>query len=210
MAALFPIFLKLQGRKCLVVGAGKIAEQKLGSLIEAGAAVTVVAPEASEAIRQRVNAGEVRWHQREFAANDIDGAVLLIAATGNPDVNERVFQEAEARGILCNAVDEPKRCHFYYPSVVRRGDLQIAISTNGKSPALAQRLRAELEARFDTAYADWVEWLGTVREMYFRSRMKREERVTALHRIAAAPVYERFKSARSRRAEVSSREVLHG
>lgn len=204
MAALFPAFLKLEGRTCIVVGAGAIAEQKLGGLIEAGASVTVVAPEASARIREQVYAGAVQWKQRAFKPSDLDRASLVIAATGDPRINERVFREAEVRRILCNAVDEPERCHFYYPAVVRRGDLQIAISTNGKSPALAQRLRIELESLFDSSYAEWLQWLGAVRNLYFHTRVAREERVKALHRIASRPVFERFRKARNaRRAEVN-------
>jgi precorrin-2 dehydrogenase/sirohydrochlorin ferrochelatase len=206
MAALFPAFLKLQGRTCLLVGAGAIAEQKLGGLLEAGASVVVVAPHASSMVVEHARTGILQWRQREFIAADLDGATLVIAATGNPQVNEDVFREAEQRGILCNAVDEPERCHFYYPAVVRRGDLQIAISTNGKSPALAQRLRVELEALFDSTYADWLQWLGQVRDLYFRTHVAREQRVRTLHQIASRPVFERFRN--SRRSATS--EMPHG
>src|ERR1019366_9055104 len=144
----------------LIVGAGAIAEQKLGGLPEAQASVVAVPPDASSMVVEHARTGLLEWRQREFIAADLDGVSLVIAATGNPQVNEDVFREADRRGILCNAVDEPERCHFYYPAVVRRGDLQIAISTNGKSPALAQRLRVELEALFDSTYADWLQWLG--------------------------------------------------
>lgn len=206
MASLFPVFLKLQGRTCLLVGAGAIAEQKLGGLLEAQASVIVVAPHASPMIAEHASTGRLQWRQREFHAADIDGVSLVIAATGNPRVNEVVFREADRRGILCNAVDEPERCHFYYPAVVRRGDLQIAISTNGKSPALAQRLRVELETLFDNSYAEWLQWLGQVRDLYFRAHVAREQRVRTLHQIASRPVFERFRN--SRRSATS--EVHHG
>jgi precorrin-2 dehydrogenase / sirohydrochlorin ferrochelatase len=204
MATLFAAFLKLEGRRALLVGGGSIAEQKLGGLLEAGASVTVVAPQASLTIREKASDRRLQWFAREFQPSDLDHTFIVIAATGNPEVNERVFREAEARGILCNAVDEPERCHFYYPAVVRRGDLQIAISTNGKSPALAQRIRIELETMFDIAYADWLQWLGDVRDLYFRARVEREQRVRALHHIASHSVFERFRrSPRVRRNEVS-------
>ena len=194
MSALFPAFLKLTGRKCLVVGGGPIAEQKLGALRESGAVVVVVAPHVIDSIRQPIHSGAVQWIAREFKRSDLDGAWLVIAATGNPQVNEEIFREADRRGVWCNAVDEPERCHFYYPSVVRRGDLQIAISTNGKSPALAQRLRVELEAWFDSSYEQWLNWLGHVRELYFRNHVGREQRVRTLHRIASSEVYERYRA----------------
>src|SRR4051812_4204213 len=118
MANLFPIFLKLEGRRVLIAGAGPVAEQKLDGLLRAGAAVHVVAPEATDLVRRLARDGGLRWSQREFAVSDLDGVGLVIAATGNQVVNESIYREAEIRGILCNAVDEPERCHFYYPAVV--------------------------------------------------------------------------------------------
>jgi precorrin-2 dehydrogenase/sirohydrochlorin ferrochelatase len=203
---LFPVFLKLNGRRCLVVGGGAIAAQKLPGLIEAGADVTIVAPKLSAGVLRLVKPGQARWIEREFESDDIDGALLVVAATGDPDVNECIFRAATSRGILCNAVDEPERCDFYYPAVVRRGDLQIAISTNGKSPALAQRLRAELEAHFDAAYGEWLAWLGSVRELFFRTRIEPEKRRRALHQVASRAVYERFRASRQRK----NAEARHG
>jgi precorrin-2 dehydrogenase len=199
VAQLFPLFLKLETRRCLLVGAGTIAEQKLDGLLVSGAEVVVVAPQANGRIRELSEQERITWIERTYQREDLEGVTLVIAATGNAEVNEQVFRDSEANGILCNAVDEPERCHFYYPAVVRRGDLQIAISTNGKSPALAQRIRAELETQFGTEYADWLEWLGTVRTLFFRRPIKPEQRRSALHRIAAQNVYERYRSYRQRR-----------
>src|SRR6266852_8178694 len=117
-------------------------------LLLAEARIRVVAPEVSAAFVKPIRGGRIEWIPRKFAAGDLDGATLAIAATSAPGVNASVFREAEARGILCNAVDDIENCHFYYGSIVQRGDLQIAISTNGKSPALAQRLRQELDQPF--------------------------------------------------------------
>src|ERR1035438_7936052 len=141
---LFPIFPKLTGRLCIVIGAGNLAESKIESLLAANAAVTVVAPHASPRIVSLAEGGEISWHQREFASGDLSGQFLVVAATNIPAVNRAVFAEAESTGVLINAVDDPPFCDFYFPSVVRRGDLQIAISTAGHSPALAQRLRQEI------------------------------------------------------------------
>ena len=198
MANLFPIFMKLERRRVLVVGAGAIAEQKLGGLLQAGAEVHVVAPVASERVQSLAASGEVQWAQRKYTASDLDGAVLVVAATGAPQVNDLIYRDASALGILCNAVDEPERCHFYYPAVVQRGDLQIAISTAGQSPALAQRIRKELEQRFDAGYADWLDWLGTVRRFLFTKPIDPQRRRSVLHRIARADVYENYQ--RSKRA----------
>ena len=129
-------------------------------------------------------------------------AFLVVGATSKPLVNEVVFREAESRGVLCNAVDDPKHCHFYNGSIVQRGDLQIAISTNGKSPALAQRLRQELESQFGPEYELWLEWLGSAREILRagESESSAEDKKAALHHLASQPMFEEFlkRSAASR------------
>ncbi|MBI3667226.1 MAG: bifunctional precorrin-2 dehydrogenase/sirohydrochlorin ferrochelatase [Acidobacteria bacterium] len=168
---LFPMFLKLEGRRCLLVGAGAVAEVKLGSLLAAGADVLVVAPRATDQIRAALLEGKFRWKQRPFAPSDLDGMFLVVAAADSPQVHEVVYYEAQKRGVLCNVVDEPGRCDFYYPAVVRRGPLQIAISTSGRSPALAQRLRQQLERQFGLEFEDWVERLGAVRDRLLARKM---------------------------------------
>jgi precorrin-2 dehydrogenase/sirohydrochlorin ferrochelatase len=203
---LFPIFLKLEDRKCVIVGGGAMAEQKLSLLLEAGASVTVVSPAATSTIERYASEGVITWSKRPFEPVDLDGALLAISATANREVDEVVYREAERRGVLCNTVDDPPRCHFYYPSVLRRGDLQIAISTNGKSPALAQRLRKELENTFDASYEQWLDWLGKVRELYFNSPIEPVKRIHSLHRIASRTVYERFRESRAARLK----EASHG
>ena len=199
MANLFPLFLKLEGRHCLVVGGGGIAVQKLDGLLSAGANIHVVAPEADDRIRELVSDGQLSWSRREFRPADLISTVLVVAATGDPILNATVFGEAQSRGVLCNAVDEPRHCDFYYPAVVRRGDLQIAISTAGHSPALAQRIRKTLERQFDENLGEWLTWLGNVRRLFFSRRIDPIRRRTALHRIASQEVYERFARARGRK-----------
>jgi siroheme synthase-like protein len=190
---LFPIFVKLQQRLVVVIGAGEIAAQKIDGLLRAEARIRVVAPEVSAAFVKPIRAGRIEWIPRKFAAGDLDGATLAIAATSEPGVNASVFREAEARGILCNAVDDIENCHFYYGSIVQRGDLQIAISTNGKSPALAQRLRQELEQQFGPEYEVWLEWLGAARELLRAADGGgTESNKQMLHQLASKPMYERF------------------
>lgn len=199
MASLFPIFVKLKGRRAVVVGAGAIAKQKLGGLINSGAQIHVIAPEASPSIRELAQQERLQWSQRSFEAAELNGATIVISATSNAELNAEVFRQAEARGILCNAVDQPDHCHFYYPSVVQRGDLQIAISTAGKSPALAQRLRKEFEQAFGNDYENWLNWLGRVRGLFFEKNISRQTRVRTLHQIARNEVFERYVQARQRR-----------
>lgn len=184
-ANLFPVFLKLAERPCVVVGACEIAAAKIAALLEAGAHVTVVAPQANSYVRELAAAGKLRWIEREFRANDLVGAFLVIAATSEIEVNHAVFVEAQRRGILTNAVDDPPHCDFYFPAVVRRGALQIAISTSGESPALAQRLRRELEASLNESLGDWVAALGKLRRKILATVPPSDARKRLLHSLAS-------------------------
>ncbi len=189
--SLFPMFVKLQGRTVVVVGAGVIAEGKIPGLLAAEARVRVIAPEATVQITQWASEGKLEWLARKFLPSDLDGASLVIAATSASGVNHAVFLEAEARGIFCNAVDDIENCHFYYGAVVRRGDLQIAISTNGKSPALSQRIRKELEAAYGEDYSEWLERLGNTRNV-LRAKATGDESVKSiLHGLASEEMFER-------------------
>jgi precorrin-2 dehydrogenase/sirohydrochlorin ferrochelatase len=190
--SLLPIFVKLRNRLVVVVGGGAIAEGKIESLLAAEARVRIVAPQVTPAIAKWIEQGRVEWHAKAFAPPDLDGAFLAVAGTSAPGVNEAVFAEADARGILCNAVDDIEHCHFYYGSVVQRGDLQIAISTNGKSPALAQRLRVLLEKQFGPEYEVWLEWLGAARELLRAGDNSADSKKVLLHHLASEPMFERF------------------
>ncbi len=187
--ALFPIFLKLTARRCIVVGAGNLAESKIESLRAAEADVTVIAPWASPAIVELAASGEVIWHQRPYASGDVlDGTFLVVTATDVPEVNRAVYLEATGKSILCNAVDDPPYCDFYFPSVVRRGDLQIAISTAGDSPALAQRLRKEINAALPRDMGAWLAELGDLRREVKLLEPLNEERKNLLHTLATREV----------------------
>jgi len=200
--SLLPIFVKLRDRLAVVVGGGAIAEGKIDGLFAAEARIRVVAPRVTRAIAEWIAEGKVEWRAEAFAPADLDGAYLVIAATSAPGVNEAVFSEADARGILCNAVDDIEHCHFYYGSVVQRGDLQIAVSTNGKSPALAQRLRLQLEKQFGPEYELWLEWLGAARELLRAGDGSTDSKKLLLHHLASQPMFERFlQEARRHRAE---------
>ncbi len=194
------MFVKLEGRECLVVGAGNIAEGKIPGLLQAGAKIRVVAPQANTAIAGWAASGKILWQQRGFTPSDLDGAFLVIAATSLRDLNEVVFREARERGVLCNAVDDPEHCDFYYPAVVRRGALQLAISTAGQSPALAQRLRRELEEQFGPEYAEWLEQLGKERERLFASDLDPEARRKLLHDLASREAFAAAPEAKGERS----------
>ncbi|GAC1423793.1 MAG: bifunctional precorrin-2 dehydrogenase/sirohydrochlorin ferrochelatase [Acidobacteriaceae bacterium] len=209
--SLFPIFLKLTGRPCLVVGAGNLGESKIESLQAANARVTVIAPRASQRIVALAEAGEVLWHQREYAPGDVAGQFLVVAATDAPEVNRAVFAEAEAANILINAVDDPPFCDFYFPSVVRRGDLQIAISTAGASPALAQRLRKEINAILPLDAGDWLAELGNLRREVLQLEPLNTARKELLHQLASREVcgYDACPSRQMARAHARTNPIQH-
>jgi len=193
---LFPMFLKLSARPCLVLGAGTIAESKIAGLLEAGGRVRVVAPEATPQVRSWAQSNSIEWHQRSFQPDDLTGMFLVVAATSSAELHQRIFEEATRRGVLCNIVDVPVLCDFYYPAVVQRGALQIAISTAGKSPALAQRLRKQLEEQFGAEFEEWLAQLGEVRDRLQSSKLDPEERKRLLHEDASEEAFEAFRRKR--------------
>ena len=179
------MFVKLDGRRCLVVGAGSVGEAKIESLLAADAAVHVVAPAATPKVRDWAREGRIEWSAREYDADDLAGMFLVIAATNSPVLHEEIYAEARRQKVLSNTVDEPQRCDFYFPAVVRRGELQIAISTGGLSPALAQRLRKELEQQFGPEWEEWVAQLGRTRDELKSIPMPPEQRKRLLHQYAS-------------------------
>jgi len=187
---LFPMFIKLAAKPCLVVGAGKVGEPKIGALIDTGASVHVVAVAASGQVREWADAGKIELELRPFTASDLDGKFLAVAATASASLNKLIYREAQRRGVLCNVVDVPEYCDFFYPAVMRRGDLQIAVSTAGQSPSLAQKIRQQLERQFGEGYAAWVEQLGETRRLILASDLDQETKWELLHSLASREAFE--------------------
>src|SRR5580692_6029192 len=181
---LLPIFLKLDGRLALLVGAGTVALEKIGSLLKTGVKLRVIAPHVHSEIRQLAAEGKLELFEREFAPSDLDGNFIVIAATDVPAVNATVYREAVARGIACNSVDDIPNCDFFFGSVVSRGDLQIAISTAGESPAVAQRLRREIDEQLPQDLGPWLAQLGALRREVLATHPRGEERRLLLHELA--------------------------
>jgi precorrin-2 dehydrogenase / sirohydrochlorin ferrochelatase len=190
VTSLFPMFLKLAGRRCLVVGAGKVGEPKIEGLISTGALIQVVAIEASDRSREWAEAGTIDLDLRRFSPNDLDGKFIAVIATSSQSLNESIYREAVRRGVLCNVVDVSEYCDFFYPAVVHRGDLQIAISTAGQSPSLAQKLRQQLERQFPPEYAAWVAQLGETRRLILASPLDKERKLDLLHSLASREAFE--------------------
>jgi siroheme synthase-like protein len=194
----FPMMVKLEGRKCLVVGGGKVAEEKITGLIAHGPKITVVSPRAVSGIQQQARNGILTWKKRRFSPMDVDGAFLVVAATNSSRINSTIFRACRENGVLCNAVDDPENCDFFYPAIVRRGSLQIAISTHGLSPALASRLRRELEQQFGPEWAEWLQDVGTQRREILGKRMPKSQKRKQLVKIAAPAAFREFMSKRRR------------
>jgi uroporphyrin-III C-methyltransferase/precorrin-2 dehydrogenase/sirohydrochlorin ferrochelatase len=181
---LLPIFLNLRGRQGLLVGAGSVALDKIGSVLKTGLHLRLIAPEAREEIRALASDGKLEWIPRAFTCADIEGNFIVIAATNTPEVNAEVYRCAVERGVLCNSVDDIPNCDFFFGSVVTRGDLQIAISTAGESPAVAQRLRREIGEQLPEDLGPWLQRLGELRREVLATLPRGEERRLLLHELA--------------------------
>jgi len=177
MPAYYPISLDLSGRRCLVVGGGAVAARKVAALLEAGAAVTLVAPETVQEIQALIAAGRVTHIRRAFVPSDLDGCRVAVAATDEAMVNRAVSEAARERNVLVNVVDDAGLSDYIVPAVVRRGSLCIAVTTDGHSPLLARRVRERLEKEFGPEYGQFLDWLGEARET-----IKQEEPVQARRR----------------------------
>jgi precorrin-2 dehydrogenase/sirohydrochlorin ferrochelatase len=163
MTRYLPVALNLEGRTVLVVGAGAIGSAKALDFLDCGAQVTVISPDAAEAIRDAAEAGRIRWVQRRYQPNDAAGYFFVMVSTDDPDTNTAVFVEASARGQLINVCDDPAHCNVIFASRLERGQLTVSIFTHGSSPALSKRVRRELERVLGPEYADLARWLAEVR-----------------------------------------------
>jgi precorrin-2 dehydrogenase/sirohydrochlorin ferrochelatase len=164
MPSYYPVFVNLQGKRCLVVGGGEVATRKVEGLLEADALVVVISPQLSESLSKLATQGIIQYHRRPFHADDVLGCALVVGATDQPGVNLAVCEAARRHKIWVNIVDTPDACDFIAPAIVRRGVLQIAISTGGHSPTMARRIRMQLEAFYGPEYGELLEKLGQERQ----------------------------------------------
>lgn len=186
--AYLPIFMDVTAQPCVVIGGGPIAERKVRALVERGARVTVVAPAAGAHIAALADSGEITWRRRRWCPQDLDGCALAFCAVDDPDAGERVAAEARERGVAVNVADRPELCSFFAPAVVRRGDLQIAISTSGASPAMAARIRAGLEREFGAEYAAVLQVLRAARAFVRQRGCSGPERARRLRALAGRDI----------------------
>ncbi len=160
----YPVHLNIKNRNCLVVGGGAVGTRKVNTLLACGARVTVVSPDPTQQLKKMAVEESITLRERAYRTVDLKDMFLVIGATDDEKLNRQISEEAEQIGILCNIADRPEACNFILPSVVQRGDLVITISTSGQSPALAKRLRRELEAQFGEEYADFLLLMGAIRK----------------------------------------------
>ena len=165
MTTFYPVFLNLTGRRCVIIGGGQVAEGKVSKLLDSGAKIIVISPDATQGIRDYADSGQIEYNLRKYQEGDLNGAFLVVAATNDRVVNQEIFEEAEKSGILLNAVDDMPRCSFIAPSIVEKGPITVAISTGGASPALARKLREKLEVSPALDWADAPNMLSHARQI---------------------------------------------
>ncbi len=184
----YPIFVELEGETALVVGGGSVAQRKVETLLEHGASINIISKELNHKLKGLVESAEIRKIGENFSDEHLNGAFLVVAATDNKELNHRISESARKRGLLINAVDQPADCNFIVPSIVKRGDLSIAISTSGKSPALARKIRKELEEQFGNEYETFLILMGRLRERVLSKGLLQKENSRIFHEIVNSGV----------------------
>ena len=192
----YPLFLNVSGKKCVVVGGGRVAERKVKRLLKCGAAIEVVSREATPLLDEHCREGKIARTKEAYESRMLSGAFLVIAATDDASVNSRVAKDAHRRGILVNVVDDPKNCDFIVPSLVERGDLTIAVSTGGKSPALAKKIRKDMEGLYGKEYALLLDILGGLRERMIAKGQNPDENRKAFEAVVYSEILDHIRAGR--------------
>jgi len=192
----YPLFLDISGRRCVIVGGGTVAERKVRRLLECGARVEVVSVTLTAVLDVLKQEGRIVHHEADYDGTQLHGAFLVIGATDNSTVNERVYRDARAGRILANIVDQPRLCDFILPSLVERGDLAIAVSTSGRSPALAKQIRTELEDRYGPEYGILAGLLGELRDRVLAGGRPADENREKFEALLASDILEKIRARR--------------
>jgi len=204
----YPIQLDICNRPCLVVGGGAVGTRKVGTLLACGARVTVVSPEATDELRRATGQGQITLNLREYSSSDIEGMFLVIGATDDEDLNRRVSADAEHRKILCNIADRPDKCNFILQAVIARGDLVITVSTSGKSPALAKKLRRDIGRQFGEEYAVLLKLLGAARKRLLAEAHAPEAHKPLFERIVDGDILELIRAGQTQAVDRLLADVL--
>jgi len=204
----YPIFLQLEGKIALVVGGGKVAQRKVETLLRCGASIHIISKVLTDKLKRLINSSDVRFLGEEMRDEFLDNAFIVIAATDDKKLNSEVSLSARNRGLLVNAVDQPADCNFIVPSIVRKGDLSIAISTSGKSPALAKRIRKELDGQFGNEYEAFLNLMGGLRKEVLAMGLSQEENSRIFHEIVDGGIMEALAKNDLTRVESSLAKIL--
>ncbi len=203
----YPAFVNIKGRRCVVVGGGRVAERKVLSLLQCGAEVAVVSPRLTEGLKALKEEGAVEHIERRYRSGDLEGAFLVICATDSQTLNRKVYNDAEDLGLLVNVVDTPELCNFIVPSVVRRGDVTIAISTSGRSPYTARWLRERIEGLLPDEFAKVVEIVGAVRKMMLKEKLNNDNKLRIFRLLLDSPLPDYIQRGDRRRINALLKEV---
>lgn len=190
----YPVFVRLQGKRAVIVGGGRVAERKALTLIKADATVDIISPAITKNLQGYRDKGLIRHIKRGFRKGDLKDAFIVIAATSSRDVNSRVEREAQEQGCLINVVDTPSEGNFIAPSIVRRGPLTIAISTEGQSPAISKAIRKELESLYGNAFPRYLRFVGNIRKEALKEINDRRERERFLRFLSSEKVVRTLRS----------------
>lgn len=212
MSHLYPVFLNIEGQNCLVIGGGAVAERKVSALLECGARVRVVAPRIEPGLRRLAELGRISLDETSYSPVFLDdlspGRSLVFIATDDRQVNRQAYEDSVARGLTVNTVDDPELCTFYVPASVRRGSLSIAVSTEGKSPLLARRIRENLESQFGPEYSEYIDLLGECREKVLKSRLDDKSRRSLFAELIDSNLLELIRTGRKDLAKERAYQCL--
>ncbi|HWI54657.1 MAG TPA: bifunctional precorrin-2 dehydrogenase/sirohydrochlorin ferrochelatase [Desulfobacteria bacterium] len=208
MSEYYPVYLKLPGRKCVVVGGGKVAERKVKSLLDCDASVYVISPKLTRWLEEATVRGDITVARRNFTTTDLENAFLVIGATDSCETNNLVAEECSARNILVNIVDEPDKCNFIVPAVLRQGPLSISISTDGKSPMLARRIREDLQSAFGDEYREFLDLMGDLREHIINNIPEQEKRKDIFHRLVYSDIIDLLRDGQHEKVKERINHVL--
>lgn len=204
----YPVYLNLKGKKCVVVGAGRVAVRKVGSLLKSGAEVVLISPRIDKNLARLSRQKKITYRRKNFEAKDLSGAFLVIGATDNSRINDEISRVAEEKGILVNIVDLPVRCNFIVPSRVKRGDLSIAISTSGKSPLLAKRIRQELELVYGREYALFLKLMEKLRPEIIKNIPEPKKRAEVFKKIVDSDIIKLIKQGEKKLVRERIKEIM--
>jgi precorrin-2 dehydrogenase/sirohydrochlorin ferrochelatase len=193
MSDFYPILLNLKDKKVCVIGGGRVAERKVKNLISTGGQIHIISPVITRELLDLSDSNSIIWHKKNYETNDINGAWLVFAATNNPEINKKILKDAQTERLFCNVADSPEDCAFIVPSIIKRGELIVSISTGGNIPALTKKIRERLEIEFPDNYGIYIKFLGQIRK-FLKDNFPPEKRIEMSRALTDAGLLESFLS----------------